>query len=195
MSQIVSFRKMEDGTREDYLLLDQSERDYAVGLPDRVLDGLRRLDHSLQGYPLSRLEHSLQVASRALADDADDELIVAALIHDIGDELAPYNHAEIAAGILRPYVRPEVTWIVEQHGLVQSYYYAHHMGGDRNARDRLKGHEWYAACEAFCARWDQVSFDPDYPSKPLKEFEPLLRKIFSRPAHDPRYTGRDGKAG
>jgi predicted HD phosphohydrolase len=195
MSQIVSFRKMEDGTREDYLLLDQSERDYAVGLPDRVLDGLRRLDHSLQGYPLSRLEHSLQVASRALADDADDELIVAALIHDIGDELAPYNHAEIAAGILRPYVRPEVTWIVEQHGLVQSYYYAHHVGGDRNARDRLKGHEWYAACEAFCARWDQVSFDPDYPSKPLKEFEPLLRKIFSRPAHDPRYTGRDGKAG
>jgi predicted HD phosphohydrolase len=194
MSQIVSFRRMEDGTREDYLLLDQSERDYAVGLPDRVLDGLRRLDHSLQGYPLSRLEHSLQVASRALADDADDELIVAALIHDIGDELAPYNHAEIAAGILRPYVRPEVTWIVEQHGLVQSYYYVHHMGGDRNARDRLKGHKWYASCEAFCARWDQVSFDPDYPSKPLEEFEPLVRKIFSRPAHDPRYTGRDGKA-
>lgn len=192
MSQMVSFRRMEDGTREDYLLLDQSERDYAVGLPDRVLDGLRRLDHSLQGYPVSRLEHSLQVASRALADDADDELIVAALIHDIGDELAPYNHAEIAAGILRPYVRPEVTWIVEQHGLVQSYYYVHHMGGDRNARDRLKGHKWYAACEAFCARWDQVSFDPDYPSKPLEEFEPLVRKIFSRPAHDPRYTGRDG---
>jgi predicted HD phosphohydrolase len=194
MSQMVSFRRMEDGTREDYLLLDQSERDYAVGLPDRVLDGLRRLDHSLQGYPVSRLEHSLQVASRALADDADDELIVAALIHDIGDELAPYNHAEIAAGILRPYVRPEVAWIVEQHGLVQSYYYVHHMGGDRNARDRLKGHKWYAACEAFCARWDQVSFDPDYPSKPLEEFEPLVRKVFSRPAHDPRYTGRDGKA-
>lgn len=194
MSQMVSFRRMEDGTREDYLLLDQSERDYAVGLPDRVLDGLRRLDHSLQGYPVSRLEHSLQVASRALADDADDELIVAALIHDIGDELAPYNHAEIAAGILRPYVRPEVTWIVEQHGLVQSYYYVHHMGGDRNARDRLKGHKWYAACEEFCARWDQVSFDPDYPSKPLEEFEPLVRKVFSRPAHDPRYTGRDGKA-
>jgi predicted HD phosphohydrolase len=194
MSQRVSFRRMQDGTREDYVLLDQSERDYAVGLPDRVLAGLRKLDHSLQGYPVSRLEHSLQVASRALADDADDELIVAALIHDIGDELAPYNHAEIAAGILRPYVRPEVTWIVEQHGLVQSYYYVHHVGGDRNARDVLKGHKWYAACEAFCARWDQVSFDPDYPSKSLEEFEPLVRKIFSRPAHDPRYTGRAGTA-
>jgi predicted HD phosphohydrolase len=189
MSPIVSFRRMEDGTREDYLLLDQSERDYARGLPDRVLHGLRQLDHSLEGYPISRLGHSLQVATRALADGADEELIVAALIHDIGDELAPYNHAEIAAGILRPYVRPEVTWIVEQHGLVQSYYYVHHMGGDRNARDRLQGHKWYTACEAFCARWDQASFDPDYPMKPLEVFEPLVRKIFSRPAHDPRYTG------
>jgi predicted HD phosphohydrolase len=188
MRPIVSFRRMEDGTREDYLLLDQSERAYAVALADRVLEALRKLDHSLEGYPVSRLGHSLQAATRALADGADDELLVAALIHDIGDELAPYNHAEIAAGILRPYVRPEVTWIVEQHGLVQSYYYAHHLGGNRNARDRLKGHKWYAACEAFCSRWDQVSFDPDYPTKPLEVFEPVVRRIFSRPAHDPRYA-------
>ena len=186
---MVSFRRMEDGTREDYLLLDRSERDYAVHLPDHVLEALRRLDHSLEGYPVSRLGHSLQAATRAHADGADKELLVAALIHDMGDELAPYNHAEIAASILRPYVRAEVTWIVEQHGLVQSYYYAHHLGGDRNARDRLKGHPWYAACESFCARWDQVSFDPDYPTKPLEFFEPLVREIFSRPAHDPRFVG------
>jgi predicted HD phosphohydrolase len=179
---------MEDGTRADYLLLDKSERDYAVHLPDHVLEALRRLDHSLEGYPVSRLGHSLQAATRAHADGADKELLIAALIHDVGDELAPYNHAEIAACILRPYVRPEVTWIVEQHGLVQSYYYAHHLGGDRNARDRLKGHPWYAACESFCARWDQVSFDPDYATKPLEFFEPLVREIFSRPAHDPRYA-------
>jgi predicted HD phosphohydrolase len=178
---------MEDGTQEDYLLLDESERRYAAALPDRVLASLRNLDHSLEGYPVSRLGHSLQAATRALADGADDELVVAALIHDIGDELAPYNHAELAAAILRPYVRPEVTWIVEQHGLVQSYYYAHFLGGDRNARDRIKGHPWYGACEAFCARWDQVSFDPDYPAKPLAFFEPLVRGIFSRQAHDPRY--------
>ena len=188
MKPMVSFRRMEDGTREDYLLLDKSERDYAVALPDHVLGALRKLDHSLEGYPVSRLGHSLQAATRAFADGADDELLVAALIHDVGDELAPYNHAEIAAGILRPYVRPEVTWIVEQHGLVQSYYYAHHLGGNRNARDRLKGHQWYAACEAFCSRWDQASFDPDYPTKPLVFFEPFVRKIFSRPAHDPRYA-------
>jgi predicted HD phosphohydrolase len=185
---MVSFRRMEDGTREDYLLLDKSEREYAVALPDHVLGALRKLDHSLEGYPVSRLGHSLQAATRAFVDGADDELLVAALIHDIGDELAPYNHAEIAAGILRPYVRPEVTWIVEQHGLVQSYYYAHHLGGNRNARDRLKGHPWYPACEAFCSRWDQSSFDPDYPTKPLEFFEPLVRRIFSRPAHDPRYA-------
>jgi predicted HD phosphohydrolase len=188
MKPMVSFRRMEDGTREDYLLLDKSEREYAVALPDHVLGALRKLDHSLEGYPVSRLGHSLQAATRAFVDGADDELLVAALIHDIGDELAPYNHAEIAAGILRPYVRPEVTWIVEQHGLVQSYYYAHHLGGNRNARDRLKGHPWYPACEAFCSRWDQSSFDPDYPTKPLEFFEPWVRKIFSRPAHDPRYA-------
>jgi predicted HD phosphohydrolase len=186
----VSFRRMEDGTREDYLLLDKSEREFAMGLPERVLAAVRMLDHSLEGYPVSRLGHCLQAATRALADGADDELVVAALIHDVGDELAPYNHAEFAASIIRPYVRAEVTWIVEQHGLVQAYYYAHHLGGNRNARDRLKGHPWYAACEAFCAKWDQTSFDPDYPTKPLEVFEPYVRRIFSRPAHDPRYASR-----
>jgi predicted HD phosphohydrolase len=187
MNEMVSFRRMQDGTREDYLLLDRSERSYAVGLPDRVLEALRRLDHSLAGYPLSRLGHSLQVATRALNDGADDELVLAALIHDIGDELAPYNHAEFAAAIIRPYVRPEVTWIVKQHGLFQNYYYVHHLGGNRNARDRFKDHPWYGACAAFCERWDQASFDPDYPSRPLEAFEPLVRSILGRPAHDPRY--------
>jgi predicted HD phosphohydrolase len=188
MSRIVSFRRMQDGTREDYLLLDRSERDYAVGLADRVLEGLRKLNHSLEGYPVSRLEHSLQAATRAWQDDADEELVVAALVHDIGDELAPYNHAELAAAILRPYVRPEVTWIVEHHGLFQTYYYAHHMGGDRYARERLKDHPWYAACASFCERWDQVSFDPEYRSRPLTDFESLVWRIFARTPHDPRYT-------
>src|SRR5207244_6379474 len=120
-----------------------SEKAYEAGLPDRILEAMRKLDHGLEGYPVTRLEHSLQTATRALQDGADDELIVAALIHDVGDELAPYNHAEVAAGIIRPYVRPEVTWIVEQHGLVQTYYYAHHFGGHRNARDRFRDHPWY----------------------------------------------------
>jgi predicted HD phosphohydrolase len=136
---------------------------------------------------VTRLEHSLQVATRAEAAGADEELVLGALLHDIGDELAPYNHAEVAAGILRPYVRPEVTWIVEQHGLFQTYYYVHHLGGDRHMRERLKDHRWYGACVAFCD-WDQASFDPDYPTRPLAHFEPLVRRIFSREAHDPRYV-------
>jgi predicted HD phosphohydrolase len=188
MNQIVSFRRMQDGSREDYELLDKSEREYARQLPDHILASLLKLDHSLLGYPISRLGHSLQTATRALRDGADDELLVAALIHDIGDELAPYNHTEIAAGILRPYVRPEVTWIVEQHGLFQNYYYVHHHGGDRNARDRYIDHPWYQACKDFCANWDQCSFDPDYPSEPLSTFEPVVRRVFSRPPHDPRFV-------
>jgi predicted HD phosphohydrolase len=189
---IVSFRRMADGTREDYELLDRAERAYALQLPDRVLESLRKLDHSLDGYPISRLQHSLQTATRALRDGADEELIVAALIHDIGDELAPYNHQAIAAAILEPYVRPEVTWIVEQHGLFQNYYYVHHFGGDRNAREQFKDHPWYQACKDFCANWDQCSFDPDYPSEPLSTFEPVVRRILSRPAHDPRYVAAGG---
>jgi predicted HD phosphohydrolase len=179
---------MEDGTREDYELLERHERDYVQELPERIFAALGMLKDSLGGYALSRLDHSLQCATRALKDGADDELVVAALIHDVGDELAPYNHAEVAAGILRPYVRPEVTWIVEQHGLFQSYYYAHHLGGNRNGRDKFRDHRWYQACRDFCANWDQCSFDPNYPWEPLATFEPLVRRIFSRPAHDPRYV-------
>ena len=192
MSNTVGFRQMKDGTRADYQLLGRFEDDYARALPDRVLAALEKLDAGLDGYPVTRFEHSLQTATRALRDGADDELIVAALVHDVGDELAPYNHAELAAAMLRPYVRAEVTWIVEQHGLFQSYYYAHHYDRDRNGRERFRGHRWFDACAAFCERWDQASFDPSYPSEPLERFVPRLRAIFSRPAHDPRYVGAGG---
>jgi len=187
MSRLVSFRRMEDGTREDYLLLDESERRYAQGLADRVLESMRKLDHSLFGYRVTRLQHSLQTATRALRDGADDELVFAALLHDIGDEIAPYNHSEMAAAIVRPYVRPEVAWIVEHHGLFQNYYYVHHLGGDRNARERLRDHPWYAACVHFCAAWDQCSFDPDYGNESLEFFTPLVRRMLARTPQDPRY--------
>jgi predicted HD phosphohydrolase len=193
MSRIVSFRQMEHGTREDYLLLDESERRYAAGLADRVLEALGKLAQSIEGYPVSRLEHSLQAATRAQREGADEEMVLAALLHDIGDELAPYNHAEVAAAIIRPYVRPAVTWIVAQHGLFQNYYYVHHLGGDRNARERLRDHPSYAACAHFCAAWDQCSFDPDYKAEPLASFEPLVRRIFARAPHDPRYVSAPGQ--
>jgi predicted HD phosphohydrolase len=106
----------------------------------------------------------------------------------VGDELAPFNHAEIASAIIRPYVRPQVTWIVEQHGLFQSYYYAHHLGANRDGRERFRGHPWYQACKDFCANWDQNSFDPKYRWDALESFEPLVRKIFTRKPWDPAYV-------
>lgn len=180
----VSFTQMKDGTREDYLLLGEYEKAYCQALPDRLLAALRSMGHGLWGYPISRLDHSLQSATRARRDGADDDLVVAALLHDIGDELAPFNHAEFAAAVIRPYVRPEVSWIVEQHGLFQSYYYAHHVGGDRLARNRHKDHPWFHACAHFCAAWDQSSFDPRFENDTLESFEPVLRHVLSRPPRD-----------
>jgi len=183
--ETVRFRHMADGTREDYELLERIETQYIAALPDRILDALRGLHGALGGYQVSRLEHSLQTASRAEDDGADDEMVFAALLHDIGDVLAPANHSQYAAAIVRPYVREEVTWIVEHHGLFQMYYYAHHLGGDRGAREQYRGHRWFDACARFCERWDQAAFDPDYPTRPLEHFEPLVRRITAREPFDP----------
>jgi predicted HD phosphohydrolase len=185
---VVSFTAMVDGTADDYALLDRFERQHAAQLADRLLDTLARLSDSLGGYQITRLEHSLQAATRARLDGADIDWVVAALLHDIGDELAPYNHSEFAAAILRPYVREEVTWTIEQHGAFQSYYYAHHLGGDRNARDAFADHPWSAICAEFCARWDQNSFDPNFPTHSLDSFADEVREVFGRSAHDAAIT-------
>lgn len=185
----VAFRRMKDGTREDYELLDRLEGEFNAGLVDRLLQALRNLDQGLSGYRVTRLEHSLQSAARAEADGADDDLIIAALLHDLGDELAPYNHSQLAAAIVRPYVRAEVTWVVKHHGLFQAYYYAHHFGEDPNERDRYRDHPWYQSCVDFCERYDQAAFDPDYPTPSLAHFEPVLRRVFSRRPFDPDVIG------
>ena len=178
--ETVSFTRMEDGTREDYELLERLEREYAAGTADRVLAQLRGLRGSLGGYRIDRLEHSLQTATRAYRRQADAELVVAALLHDIGDLLAPHNHSQLAAVILKPYVSRQTHWIIRHHGLFQTYYYAHHSGGDRHARDRYREHPCYQATVDFCQLYDQPSFDPDYNSLPLDFFEPMLRQIFAR---------------
>ena len=138
------------------------------------------LNDTLEGYKITRLEHSLQTATRALNDKASDEMVVAALLHDIGDELAPLNHSEYAAAVLKPYVSEKTRWIVEKHGEFQMYYYAHHLGGNRNQREKYKGHKYYQDTLDFCEKWDQKSFDPNFKSLTLKSFEPLIKKIFSR---------------
>lgn len=181
----VSFRRMDEGTKEDYALLHKYEAAYVAALPDRLLTALKRLDDSLAGYQVSRLEHSLQSATRAEADGADIELIIAALVHDLGDELSPENHSQLAAAIIRPYVREEVTWILEMHGVFQFKYYGDKIGLNPDERERWRSHKYFDSCERFCRDWDQMSFDPDYQSKPLSYFEPMLREIFSRPPFDP----------
>lgn len=181
----VEFIRMKDGTRDEYHFLEKLERDFNQGLPDRILGALNGLSSTLSGYKVDRLQHSLQAAARAQADGADDEMIVGALIHDLGDFLAPYNHSQFAASIIRPYVRGEVTWILHHHGLFQNFYYAHYFGGDRNERDRYMGHPCYKSCVTFCERWDQSSFDPDYPTPGIEHFAPLVHKIFSRKPFDP----------
>jgi predicted HD phosphohydrolase len=183
--QTVQFTRMADGTKEDYELLHGLEAEYASHLPERILAGLRQLDDGLAGYRITRLEHSLQTATRAQRDGADDDMVVAALIHDIGDELSPFNHAQVAAAILRPYVRAEVTWTVLMHGLFQLRYYGQHVGLDPEAREEYRDHPWYGTCDRFCADWDQASFDPAYPTEPLEAFAPLVREVFTRPAFDP----------
>ena len=171
---------MKDGVKEDYLLLEKHEKKHIAGTADRLIKFMSGLSNTLEGYQITRLEHSLQTATRALNDKADDEMIVAALLHDIGDELAPFNHSEYAATVLRPYVSKKTYWIVEKHGEFQMYYYAHHLGGNKNQRDKYKGHKYYQDTVDFCKNWDQKSFDPNYKSLSLKDFEPFVKKIFSR---------------
>ncbi|HUN71206.1 MAG TPA: HD domain-containing protein [Steroidobacteraceae bacterium] len=186
----VSFRQMKDGTEAEYRFLDQLERQWIGRLPDRILQALRALDDGLDGYQVTRLQHSLQTATRAEADGADEEMIVAALVHDLGDTLAPLNHSNLAAEIVRPYVRAEVTWVVEHHGLFQKIYYAHFFGENPELRAAYRDHPYYESCVRFCERWDQAAFDPDYPTRSLEHFEPLVRRIFSRRAFDPAVIDR-----
>jgi predicted HD phosphohydrolase len=181
----VEFTQMKDGTREEYVYLQSLEHDYIQALPDRLLLALERLGGSLQGYRVSRLQHSLQSATRAENDGADVEMVVAALVHDLGDELSPENHSQFAASILRPYVRAEVTWVVEMHGLFQMQYYAHHYGKDAQGHLAYRDHPWFDSCQRFCALYDQAAFDPDYPTQPLSHFEPMLREVFGRKPFDP----------
>ena len=176
---VVSFTRMADGTKEDYQFLGEQEHEFMDELSARLLDSLNALSKSFSGYPVSRLEHSLQSATRAHRAGESEEMVVAALLHDIGDTLAPRSHSEMAASILRPFVSEKTYWIIKYHGLFQMYYYAHHLGGDRNARERFLDHPWYEDAVRFCEEYDQNCFDPDYDSEPLSFFEPMVERVFS----------------
>lgn len=185
MAKEVSFTRMDQGTFDDYQMLAELEHSYVSMTADRILAQLAlQAEDTMTGYKINRLEHGLQSAARAEADGADIDWVVAALVHDIGDGLSPQNHDRMAAEILRPFVREEVAWVVEKHGIFQMKYYGHHYGWDSDKRDEFKGHPYWQSCADFCERWDQTSFDPDYPMPDLDHFAPKLREVFGRKAWD-----------
>jgi predicted HD phosphohydrolase len=175
------FHAMADGTAEDWAIIGGAFRGFAGGLPDRVLTHLKLLDGDFGGFAIDRLEHSLQTATRAHRDGRAEDYVVMALLHDIGDTLGSYNHPEIAAAILRPFVSEELHWIADKHGAFQGYYFFHYLGMDREVREGFRGHPHFEACAEFCAQYDQVAFDPAYDSAPLDFFEPMVRRVFARP--------------
>ena len=173
---------MAEGTAADYDMLGAAyEQHAAESLVSHLLGTLRQLQGPRLGYQIDRFEHSLQSASRARRADERADLVVAALLHDIGDVLAPHNHSAAAAAILKPYVDDEAHWVVQHHGLFQGYYYFHHLGADRDSRDRYADAPHFDACVRFCERYDQNCFDPDYPNLGLHEFVPLVEEVFARP--------------
>lgn len=175
------FHSMTEGTAADWAAIGLAGQSYRKELPDRLMAHLKMLESDSGGFPVTRLEHSLQTATRAHRDGRDEEYVVCALMHDIGDILGPSNHAEIGAVIMKPYVSEANHWMLDKHGVFQGYYFFHYLGLDRDMREQYRGHPHFEYCAQFCHLYDQNSFDPAYQSMPLEAFEPMLRRVFERP--------------
>lgn len=177
-----TFHHMRNGTPEDWAVIAREFGAYARELPGRVLTHLKLLDGDFGGFPVDRLTHCLQTATLAHRDGQDEEYVVCALLHDIGDTLGSYNHADVAAVILQPFVSEENHWMVAHHGIFQGYYFFHHLGMDRNLRERFKDQsELYRRTAHFCERYDAAAFDPEAETLPLDFFEPMVRRVFAAP--------------
>src|SRR5262245_28049370 len=176
-----TFHQMTDGTPEEWMLVGMSAVHFNRKLADRVLEHFKLLDGDFGGYAVTRLEHSLQTATRAYRDGRDEEYVVCALLHDIGDTLGSLNHADIAAAILKPFISEANLWMVEKHGIFQGYFFFHHLGMDRNMRDQSRGHPYYERTEEFCAKYDGPAFNPRGEVLPLSFFEPMVRRLCAAP--------------
>jgi len=183
-----SFTTMEASTADDWQIIATQFLPYAGALPDRILGHLRLLEGDCGGFAIDRLMHSLQTATRAHRDGRDEEYVVCALLHDIGDTLGSYNHADIAAAIVKPFVSEENHWMVEQHAVFQGYYFFHHLGMDRNLREQFRGHPSFERTARFCELYDAPAFDPAAETLPLDAFEPMVRRLFATPRQT-LYTG------
>ena len=179
----VSFTAMKEGTAADFQMISNNDKEAAKKLPQRIIDHLKLLGDDDGAYQISRLDHVLQTATRCERDGADDDWIIAALMHDIGDMLAPYTHADLAAEIIRPFVREEVYWVVKYHGYFQMHYNINLPEAKQKSREQFKDNPYYQSAIDFCENWDQCSFDPDYATLPLAHFVPLIERVFTRPPH------------
>jgi predicted HD phosphohydrolase len=180
-SERANFTTMSESTAEDWSIIAGHTAEFMVGLPDRVLTHLRLLDGDFGGFPVDRLTHSLQTAARAERAGRDDAYVLCALLHDIGDTLGSFNHADIAAAVIKPFVSEDLHWMVEHHAEFQGYYFFHHLGLDRDMRERHRGHPQYDATVEFCADFDSPAFDPAYDTPPLEHYEPLVRSLMAAP--------------
>jgi predicted HD phosphohydrolase len=176
-----TFTTMEESTAEDWAIISSHFPAFGVGLADRVLEHLKLLGGDYGGFAVDRLTHCLQTATLAHRAGEDEEYVVSALLHDIGDTLGSYNHADVAAAIVKPFVSEENHWMVEQHAVFQGYYFFHHIGSDRNMRERFRGHPSFERTALFCERYDAPAFDPNGETMPLDAFVPMVRRVFAVP--------------
>lgn len=181
MSQRASFTRMEDSVAADWRLIGAEFMQFAGQLPDRLMTHLKLLENDYGGFPIDRYTHCLQTATRALRDGRDEEYVVCALLHDMGDTLGSFNHADIAAAILKPFVSEANHWMVQHHGIFQGHNFFHHIGLDRDMREQFRGHLHFERTAEFIERYDNPAFDPAAEMLPLSEFEPLLRRVMAAP--------------
>jgi predicted HD phosphohydrolase len=175
------FTTMAEGTADDWAAIVRAGQAHRGEHVDRILDHLKLLGGDYGGFAVDRLEHSLQTATRAHRAGQDEEYVVCALLHDLGDILLPASHAELGAAILKPYISEQNHWMVEHHAIFQGYYFFHHLGLDRDMRDQFRGHPWFEYTAQFCHLYDQNSFDPAYDTMPLKAFVPMMRRVMETP--------------
>ncbi|MGR8981032.1 MAG: HD domain-containing protein [Gammaproteobacteria bacterium] len=175
------FTALKDITAEDCRIIRDHYKRFVKTLPDRILAHLQLLDGDFGGFPVDRLQHCLQTATLAHQAGENEEYVVCALLHDIGDTLGSYNHGDIAAAILKPFVSEENRWMIEHHGIFQGYYFFHHLGLDRNLREQFREHPCFERTLAFCANYDNPAFDPHRETMPLDAFVPMLRRVFEAP--------------
>ena len=175
------YHAMSEGTLEDWQAIGVANAAFNRALPDRLIRALKELGDDSGGFAVDRLEHSLQTATRAHRDGRDEEYVVCALMHDIGDLMGPANHAEVGAIIMKPYVSEANFWMMDKHGIFQGYYFFHYLGLDRDMREQFRGHPHFEYTAQFCHLYDQNSFDPDFDTMPLEAFEPMLRRVVAHP--------------